>query len=391
MYLENGTFIWLEENVKTTLPVGFHEFHRNKFFNFQLNRWYSLGYTRLEDIERAAAGIKNFDDYIQAFVCLAEKAQADGRLENAAFYYRAAGFLANPSSPDKIMLYDKFIELFYEAFREDNIERHKIEYENGFLPAMRLSHVGKIKKGTVLIHGGFDSLIEEFYCFWTFFAGAGYEVIAFDGPGQGGALLKYGLVFDHDWEKPVKAVLDHFNLQGVTILGISMGGYWCIRAAAFEKRIRRVISFPPLYDWMESTNSMNRAVVNAMMKWKWLMRKAVLMKKRAPLMKFVIEQTLFISGKKDPLDVARWDMAMNKEHIHSELVDQDVLLLAGENDLFQPVTLYYKQKAALTNARSVTGRIFTKAEQADHHCAIGNIGLALDVMLEWMRGKGRPE
>jgi pimeloyl-ACP methyl ester carboxylesterase len=379
------------EDMKIVLPVGFHEFHKDRFFNLQLNRWYSLGYTRLQDIERAAAGIKNFDDYIHAFVRLAEEAVADRRLENAAFYYRAAEFLVSPSSPDKISLYDRFIDLFYEAFREDNIERHTIAYENGFLPAMRLSPAGNISKGTIVIHGGFDSLIEEFYCFWTFFAGSGYEVIAFEGPGQGGALRKYGLVFDHDWEKPARAVLDHFNLSDVTILGISMGGYWCLRAAAFEKRIKRVISFPPLYDWMESTNGMNRAIVNAMMKWKWLMRKGILMKKRAPLMEFVIDQTLFIIGKEDPLDVARWEMAMNKKHVHSELVDQDVLLLAGEHDLFQPVTLYHKQKAALINARSVTGRIFTKAEHADHHCAIGNIGLALDVMLEWMEEKSKPE
>lgn len=30
-------------------------FHRNKFLNYRLNRWYSLGYARLEDIERKAA------------------------------------------------------------------------------------------------------------------------------------------------------------------------------------------------------------------------------------------------------------------------------------------------------------------------------------------------
>jgi hypothetical protein len=95
----------------------------------------------------------------------------------------SAEFLVSPSSPDKISLYDRFIDLFYEVFREDNIERHTIAYENGFLPAMRLSPAGNTSKGTIVIHGGFDSLIEEFYCFWTFFTGAGYEVIAFEGPG----------------------------------------------------------------------------------------------------------------------------------------------------------------------------------------------------------------
>ena len=79
---------------------------------------------------------------------------------------------------------------------------------------------------------------------------------------------------------------------------------------------------------------------------------------------------------------------MNKENLHSWLVEQDVLLLAGEKDLFQPVKLYYKQMQSLTNARSVTGRVFTEADQAENHCGIGNIRLPLEVMLKWLQEKG---
>lgn len=379
--------------MKTKLPVGFHEFHKNKFYNYQLNRWYSLGYTSLADIQKAAAGISSLNDYRKSFVHLAEEAVKEKRLKNAAFYYRAAEFLVEPSHTDKIPLYDKFIELFYEAFKEDNIERHKIAYKSGFLPAMRLVPFGKTPRGTVVIHGGFDSLIEEFYCFWEFFADAGYEVVAFDGPGQGGALRKYGLTFEHEWEKPTKTILDYFSLSDVTLLGISMGGYWCLRAAAFEKRIERVISFPPVYDWMESKGSASgvffKLISNMMLKWEWFRNKSIHQKMRAPSMEHVVNQTLFIAGKRDTIDVVRWELAMNKENLHSDLVTQDVLLLAGEKDSFQPVKLYYKQMKALTNAKSVTGRIFTEAEHAEHHCGMGNIGLTLDVMLKWLEEKSK--
>jgi hypothetical protein len=40
---------------------------------------------------------------------------------------------------------------------------------------------------------------------------------------------------------------------------------------------------------------------------------------------------------------------------------------------------------ALTAARSVTVRVFTKAEHADQHCQIGNIGLACRVLTTWLR------
>jgi pimeloyl-ACP methyl ester carboxylesterase len=372
--------------VKTTLPVGFYNFHKNKFYNLQLNRWYSEGYTRLIDLKKGASLIKNFDDYKNAFLGLAEEALAEGRMKNAAFYYRAAEFLVKPSDPDKLRLYDKFLDIFYEAFKDDNIERYKVPYEKGFLPAMRLAPEGD-KKGTILIHGGFDSFIEEFYCFTKIFSENGYEVIAFEGPGQGGALRKYNLASDHAWEKPTKAILDFFKLMDVAILGISMGGYWCLRAAAFEKRIRWVIVFPPLFDWMEGTSGFSRFMVNAMMKLEGLMRAGIRMKMKAPMMEHVINNTLFIAQKTDLLDVVRWEMAMNKEFLHSELVDQDVLLLGGEEDFFQPLVLYHKQWKALIHAKSITGRIFAKADQCPYHIGIGNIGLTIDVMVKWLDEK----
>lgn len=39
----------------------------------------------------------------------------------------------------------------------------------------------------------------------------------FEGPGQGGVMRVQGVHFTHEWEKPVKAVLDHFGLDDVTI------------------------------------------------------------------------------------------------------------------------------------------------------------------------------
>jgi hypothetical protein len=41
----------------------------------------------------------------------------------------------------------------------------------------------------------------------------------------------------------------------------------------------------------------------------------------------------------------------------------------------------------LTNARSLTGRIFTAEEQAQNHCQVGNLKLALDVILHWIGEK----
>jgi hypothetical protein len=42
------------------------------------------------------------------------------------------------------------------------------------------------------------------------------------------------------------------------------------------------------------------------------------------------------------------------------------------------------QIQTLTNARSVTARVFTRAESAQNHCQIGNLGLASQVILAWL-------
>jgi hypothetical protein len=232
-------------------PVGYNTFNPVKIINFQLNRWYSLGYARLEDVKSAGEQIKTFDDWKQVMTSLAEKAASEERWINAAFYYRAAEFFVLPSDPDKELLYDRFSDTFYHrAFAGEPIERHRVPYKGAYLPALRIPAAQGPAQGSVVIHGGFDSFIEEWYSCATVFAAQGYDVIMFEGPGQGAALKKSGLPLSHEWEKPVGAVLDNFGLDNVTLLGISMGGWMCFRAAAFEPRITRVIASSIAFDYM---------------------------------------------------------------------------------------------------------------------------------------------
>ena len=60
---------------------------------------------------------------------------------------------------------------------------------------------------------------------------------------------------------------------------------------------------------------------------------------------------------------------------------------AGEKDHLVPLKEYDNNRNGMTNARSVTGRIFTAEEHAQNHCQIGNIQLALDVILQWVEEK----
>ena len=103
-----------------------------------------------------------------------------------------------------------------------------------------------------------------------------------------------------------------------------------------------------------------------------------------PTLRFVVDQTLYIIDSDDPADVVDWFLAMNPDHLASQRITQDVLLLCGEHDAFQPPALTRAQAEALNAARSVTVRMFTKAEHADQHCQIGNLDLACRVLTTWL-------
>jgi pimeloyl-ACP methyl ester carboxylesterase len=366
------------------LPIGYRKFHKNKFINYQLNRWFSLGFSRLEDIEGIGSKINSFEDYVNECKKASAIALEEGRLKNAATYLRASEFLISPKDSKKLSTYKEFISLFDLAFKDENFERHLIPYNGSFLSAIKIPSKTSETKGTIIGIPGFDAFIEEFYSIWNYFAENGYDFIAYEGPGQGGSLRLHRQYFDHDYEKPTKAVLDYFELSDVTALGVSMGGYWIMRAAAFENRISKVIAMPPLYDWLEMTNNLNATLAKWFLKHKRLTNFFVKLKMNVGTLNHTVNNALFIQNKTEPFHAVEWMMAMNKEHIMSHLIKQDVLLIAGENDAFQPPILLHKQKEALVNARSVSTRIFTKDEHADQHCQIGNLNIALETMLAWI-------
>jgi len=68
----------------------------------------------------------------------------------------------------------------------------------------------------------------------------------------------------------------------------------------------------------------------------------------------------------------------------SGLIKQDVLLLAGSEDHLVPLAHFYQQIKTPKNPRSITARLFTKSENAQSHCQVGNYGLALKTIVNWL-------
>jgi pimeloyl-ACP methyl ester carboxylesterase len=362
-------------------PFGFQSFHKDRHINFHLNRWYSLGYLPKGDLEKIGHGSPDTGDLKRVLIEYAEEMKTEDRTLESAIGYRAAEFFTHPRDKDKLPLYHEFQAAFYPGIKAQEFEKLRIPYQNGNLPVLRFSPENI--RGAILIHGGLDSFMEELFTAAYYLSQAGYEVILFDGPGQGAALRESNLYMTHRWEEPVSAVLDYLQLDEVTLIGVSLGGYLALRAAAFEKRISRVVAFD-IFVYDQHGSGLQGAVYKFFLKYpatyNWVARTAMRM---SPAADHLISQWMDILNSSTPAEYVAQMQYYSVSDI-ADQVTQDVLLLAGEEDHMIPLGELKKHQEGLVNARSITCRIFSADEHAENHCQVGNIKLALDVILDWI-------
>jgi pimeloyl-ACP methyl ester carboxylesterase len=377
-----------------SFPVGYHDLHPDISINFQLNRFYGWvgDDSMLTEMRDALAGVNDYPAFTKIILDLGEKALARNEMLKGAYYLRLAEFFLHFSDPRKLPTRQRFLDLILDQFGIPSSAYSRIPFESGWLPAYRLTPAQP--KGTLVVFGGFDSYIEEWLPAALVFRDAGYDTILFEGPGQGAALELAHLTMSPEWEKPVKAVLDFFRLDAVTLMGFSLGGGLVIRAAAFEPRVRRVIAYdimtnglecflrplpPPaqkeLLDWIDTGNeeAVDKFFADAMAK--------------SLLLDWMVKLAIHNTGVKTTYEMLKHYQKYEFASISSQ-VTQDVLLMAGAEDHYVPVHQLPDQIATLTHVRSLTARLFTRAEHAQNHVQVGNMGLAFRTMIDWMTGLG---
>jgi pimeloyl-ACP methyl ester carboxylesterase len=371
----------------------YDDLHPDAGVNFQLNRWINyLGSDALDDMREVASSLKDYPSYVQAFLTLGDKALKQDRKLHAAYYYRSAEFFMWSNDPRKKPTRDKFLQLVLGWWGIKDSDRFAISYQqdsvNVSLPTYRFTP--DQPKGTFVIFGGSDSCIEEFFPVMMVLVERGYDIVLFEGPGQGRVLAEQQVPLTPDWHKPVKAVLDYFDLNDVTLIGISMGGYMVLEAAAFEPRVKRAIAWDVLFNsydlWLGKLEPIERAfvkVLNGLHAGRVLNALMGQAMKKNMLVDWGVHQSMYLLGVKTPFEYLQKLKIFNQNNV-SHLVKQDVLLLAGTEDFGIPLEQFYRQIEALKNMRSLTARLFTRAEQAQNHCQVGNLELALDVIVNWI-------
>ncbi len=134
-------------------------------------------------------------------------------------------------------------------------ERVEIPYEGKALMGNLRRPVGASRPPVVVMCMGLDSAKEEMDAYEATFLDRGLATLAFDGPGQGEG--EYDFKIRGDYEAPAGAVIDWLagrddvDSENAGIWGVSLGGYYSARAAAFDARIKACISLSGPYDWAE--------------------------------------------------------------------------------------------------------------------------------------------
>src|SRR5262245_44762873 len=212
----------------------------------------------LADFQEVTSGLDRWEDWCRAWSARAAMHEALGRdalatghpltasehLTRAGVYYHFAKFMFVHDIDQMRAAHQRAVEcrqLALPHLRPPG-ERVEIPYQGSTLPAILRRPAGAGRPPVVIMAPGLDSAKEEMESYELPFLARGLATLSIDGPGQGEA--EYEFSIRGDYEVAVTAVVDWLSSRTdvdpahIGLWGVSLGGYYAPRAAAFEKRLR---------------------------------------------------------------------------------------------------------------------------------------------------------
>ena len=172
--------------------------------------------------------------------------------------YHLTGERQTPPGPAKTRSYKAALEAFANAVRYMRvpIERVGVPSPDGVLPEYLIPSGGQGRSPVVIFYNGFDVTKEILYgIIREEFAHQGIACLVIDTPGTGEPLQLRGIASRPDYEVPTTAIVDYLKTrqdvdpEQIGIMGISLGGYYAPRAAAFEPRIKACVAWGSIWDY----------------------------------------------------------------------------------------------------------------------------------------------
>ena len=223
------------------------------------------------DFFRTTSGVEKWDDWCRAWCAtgdvhldLAVKAQAAGNSVSAgeayigaALCYHFGKFLFQDHYDEYLAAGRKSIDAFAKGLKllDPTAERLEIPFDGATMVGTLRRPSGSSRQPLVMLLPGLDSTKEEFFYWENVFLKRGLATLSLDGPGQGEC--GYQMRIRPDYEAAITTVLDYLkkrtdlDLKRVGLAGVSLGGYYAPRAAAFEPSVKAAVGNCGPWNWAE--------------------------------------------------------------------------------------------------------------------------------------------
>lgn len=220
------------------------------------------------DFVRTTSSISRWDEWLDAWTATAEvhralavEAREAGRLQSAGeaflraavtYHFSKFVWVIDPERNHRAT--DAAVRAMYDglAIVDRTAQRIEPELDGGRLAANLRRPDAAGAAPLVILLPGLDSTKEEFHLWESMFLRRGMATLSLDGPGQGES--GFAMSIRHDYEVAVGVALDALagvdglDLERVGAAGVSLGGYYVVRAAAFEPRLKAVAGVSGPYD-----------------------------------------------------------------------------------------------------------------------------------------------
>lgn len=327
-----------------------------------------------------------FDSWVKIarqVIANGEADEAKGRNLSAGLkYQRAAGYLL---AAERMQSRDYAPR--WEAYRDGlamfrrgvelqglDVEFIDIPYEGSTYPALFVPAKSRDgRPAPVLVScNGLDSMKEQIFGAGNpaAFAARGVSTLVIDQPGTGAALRLNGLVGRHDAEAWASCAVDYLltrddvDPKRIGMFGLSLGGYFAPRAAAFEKRFALCAVMGANHNWGEMQKRRQAREGDRPVPHYW-------------------DHVMWVFGKQTIEEFMAWAPSMDLNGV-IEKIAVPFLVTHGEGDRQIPVEYAHQSFGQAVNSPKRELRITTRADFEVEHCGADNGTILRDFIADWV-------
>jgi dienelactone hydrolase len=254
----------------------------------------------------------------------------------------------------------------------DPVEQIEVPFEGNSLPGLLYKAKGTGPRPCLIFFSGFDVAKEYLFLFGIGpeLSARGISVLFIDHPGVGEALRLRGLHAFPDTERAAIPCVDYLQTRRdidpdrIGVIGVSLGGYYAARSAAFEKRVAACICWGGQWDYGAVTLARARRQGTALSVSSWA------------------EHAQWVFGV-DSMDQVLEITANMKLDGAADSIECPLLIIHGEGDRQIPLAHARKLLAAATRAPLKELKVFDKSTGGAEHCQADNSLLGIEFFSDW--------